>query len=106
MAKKSEFLSKKERKLYSRLIAEKLDALGMQNDVMFIQYKGPGGTPATRKYVNEVGKVLFEAPIGKLSNPYRNLVRRLRKLPRSVVQEFLSAQVGKKDESKDAATPA
>lgn len=106
MAKKSEFLSKKERKLYGRLIAAKLDGLGMQDDVMFIQFKGPGGVPAMRKYVDATGKVLFESPIGKLSNPYRNLIRRLRSMPRSVVQEFLRADVGgQKDAKKDAATP-
>ena len=86
MAKRNEFLSKKERKMFSRLIAEKLSSLGMQDEVIFIQFKGPGGKPAVRKYVNELGHTMFESPIGKLSNPFRSLVKRLRKMPRSVVQ--------------------
>lgn len=99
MAKKNEFLSKKERRVYSRLIARKLESLGMQDGIGFVQFKNSQGAPIFKKFIGLDGKVLFESPVGKLSNPFRNLIKRLRSLPRVTVQEFLNSDVGKKKEA-------
>jgi hypothetical protein len=92
--KKNEFLSRKDRRHYSRLIASKLETLGVKDQLDWVQFKTRTGQLVTKRYVDEAGKLVFEGGIGKLSNPARNLVRRLRRLPRDVVQTFLTAKVG------------
>lgn len=94
MAKRDGTLNRKERKRYSKLVGEKLESMGMTSETMFVPFKTRAGNSVTRKYVDAFGKVVFEGPVGKLSNPYRNLVKRLRRLPKSVIESFLSAQVG------------
>lgn len=86
MAKKNEYLGRHERKRYSRLVSERLETLGVQDGII-PQKLG------RRKYVDPTGKVLFEGDVIKLTNPHRNLVRRLRRMPRKVVEAFLKTEL-------------
>ena len=84
MSKKNNKLNGKEKAVYSKMIAQKLITLGVKDEV------APSGRKYHKRFVDEAGKVVFEVITQALSNPHRNMVKKLREMDRNVIESFLN----------------
>jgi hypothetical protein len=84
--KKSKPLNNKEIKKYSKLLAQKLETLGLIDKTVDIRL-------GTRKILFEPTGTPVEAAVIQLRNPFRNLLKRVRRLTKFEVESFLAAQI-------------
>ncbi len=108
MAKKNQYLSAKEQKHYSKLIAEKLESLGVkdtitmhpsgkQRRILALKEDGSGLDIDERGFVKTKLVDVLHA-----RNLQRNMVRTLRKQPRAVVKAFLNVEAAPVEESSES----
>lgn len=93
----TELLTKKERKRYTVLIAEKLESLGVADQIIYIgsgkkvphfRLDSKGGI------IMKDGKPQMELIERKIaSNPFRQMIKTLRNGPKNVILAFLATEV-------------
>lgn len=88
MAKKNDgYLNRKERKKFSKLISNKLLGLGVKDEIIM------QNTRILKSFVDENGKEIFKGQMRIAQNVHRNLVKKLRNLPRVAVMKFLASDI-------------
>lgn len=98
MAKKERLLNRRARKQYSRLISEKLVELGCQNAITSRKLGSKRYVDPTKKGEDGNPLLVFEGDVIQLSNPHKNFMRKLRRLPLKAILQFL--QTKPKEESQ------
>lgn len=87
MAKKIGLLDRQERKRASKLIAAKLDKLGVKDMITMKP------TRIMKSFVDENGKEMFRGQMQIAQNVHRNLIKKVRRMPKAMIERFLQAQI-------------
>jgi hypothetical protein len=89
---KQRFLSGKNFKHYTKLLEAKLETMGLADRQIQVKL----GTKKIR-FIDSRQKTdeTLETDVIQLRNPFRNFLKRLRKLPVSDIQAFLNATISK-----------
>ena len=100
--RKSEYLSKYEKKHYTKLLKKKLEEVGVQDQILMQStgkfrlvpknstFRHNPKTPLTPEYVE---KNFDRVPISMACNTQRRLIKRLLTLTRKAVEDFLKADL-------------
>lgn len=95
--KPTRYLNKKERKKYSKLIANKIEALGVKDQITLQENQ------RLRRYLNEKGEPVL-VHMRTAQNVLRNIVRRLRRVPKKEIDVFLATDIKKPEVQTEAAS--